>query len=279
MVSLTAGKRSDRLVAFFALTFAITWGIAAFLVLFPSQMKTWFGAFSAHHPLFFLAVCAPSLAAMLTTASTEGRAGLWTLLRRSFYWRFGLQWYLLVLLGVPLLGLSAAFWGGDRSAYDSIHWGWFIPALFSRLFTDPGALGEELGWRGYALPRLLKGRSALSASLMLGVIWFVWHLPAFFINGTPQISLSLPAFFFGALALSILATWLVRQTQGSLILSILLHLMVNFSLDLLGAPLVWLSSLLALCALLVVIQSRDDWFGGSSADVRHFSQALHDSRS
>jgi len=246
------------LIVFFLLTFAITWGIAALLLLFPAQMTAWFGPMSARNPLFRLAVFAPTLAALLVTWRTAGFAGLRTLLGRLVRWRFGFQWYLVVLLGIPALGLCATLLGNGKPAFGLAQWYLFIPALVSQIYLDPGPLGEELGWRGYALPRLLVGRTPLAASLILGVIWFIWHLPAFLIGGTPQTSLSLPAFFLSALALSILATWLYSNTQGSVLPSLLLHLTANFALNLLGAPLVPFSGLLGLTALVVVLMTREN---------------------
>src|SRR3954470_8837306 len=99
--------RRGSLTAFFLLTFGITWGIAAMLLLFPSQLAAWFGPMSAHNPIFFIAVWAPTLAALAVTAVTQGRSGVRILLSRLVQWRFGLQWYLITLLGIPALGLCA----------------------------------------------------------------------------------------------------------------------------------------------------------------------------
>lgn len=244
--------KQRALLGFFALTFALTWGIAALLLLFPNQMAAWFGSMSVQNPLFRVAVFAPTIAAICITLYTEGLTGLRALLSRLVRWRFGGQWYLLVMLGVPALGLGAAILGGQAPAFDLRHWYRFIPVLLSQIYQDPGPLGEELGWRGYALPHLLRRWRPLTASLVLGVIWFIWHLPAFLIGGTPQTSLSLPAFFLSALALSILATWLYQQTEGSVLPSVLLHLMANFSLNILHAPLVLFGVLLGLTALFCV---------------------------
>jgi len=185
---------------------------------------------------------------------TESLTGLAALLSRLVRWRFGVQWYLFVLLGIPALGLGAALLGGQTPAFDLRHWYLLIPALLSQIYLDPGPLGEEMGWRGYALPRLLGQGKPLAASLRLGVIWFIWHLPAFLIGGTPQTRLSLPAFFLSALALSILATWLYQHTNGSVLPSVLLHLMANFSLNILHAPLILFGGLLGMMALLIVAQ-------------------------
>src|SRR5215207_10079923 len=90
--------RQGSLAAFFILTFSITWGIAAFLLLFPNQAATWFGPMSTRNPLFILAVCAPTLSAIVLASSMEGWSGLKALLSRLVRWRFGIQWYLFVLL-------------------------------------------------------------------------------------------------------------------------------------------------------------------------------------
>ena len=135
-------------------------------------------------------------------------------------------------------------------------WYLYPPLLVSQVFLDPGALGEELGWRGFALPRLLERLSPVWASLGLGTIWFVWHLPAFFVAGTPQDALSLPAFGVSALSLSVLATWLFQNSGGSVLPSLLMHLTANFSLNYFDAPLVYFGTLLAIVAVIVVIGTR-----------------------
>jgi membrane protease YdiL (CAAX protease family) len=95
------------------------------------------------------------------------------------------------------------------------------------LVLDPGPLGEELGWRGFALPRLLHNCSALIASVIVGLIWGLWHLPAFFINGLPQNQFSLPAFLVACVALSVLMTWVYQHTQGSILFAVLIHWLFN----------------------------------------------------
>ena len=82
-------------------------------------------------------------------------------------------------------------------------------------------VGEELGWRGYALPRLLERFSPLVASLILGVIWWLWHLPTFFIAGTPQFRQPVVAFLIMTTAYSILMTWIFLHTHGSVLIATL----------------------------------------------------------
>jgi membrane protease YdiL (CAAX protease family) len=90
-------------------------------------------------------------------------------------------------------------------------------------------VGEELGWRGYALPLLLEKRSAVSASLILGLIWGVWHLPTFVIPGTPQYGLPFAAFVLLTIEYSILMTWVFLHTHGSVLIATLFHGAINLS--------------------------------------------------
>lgn len=231
------------LLGFFCLTFGLTWGLGACFALFPNQLTAVFGKVSISSPLFILAVYAPSISAIIVTGLIDGAAGVHRLLARMVQWRNGLRWYLAILLGLPALSaiarLSSAALTGTPLVYE--HWYQLfllgptghdivtslastsgrhfavVGVILASFVLDPGPLGEELGWRGFALPQLLEGRSALSAGLILGVVWGVWHLPAFVIVGTPQSHLSLPAFMLGIVALSVLMTWVFNGTRGSVL--------------------------------------------------------------
>jgi membrane protease YdiL (CAAX protease family) len=103
----------------------------------------------------------------------------------------------------------------------------FYPALAAGILRDPGPLGEEFGWRGFALPRLLETQTFLRANLIIGFFWAVWHLPTFFIPALPQAELSIPLFFVSTMALAIIAGWITRAAQGRLLPAILLHAVAN----------------------------------------------------
>jgi hypothetical protein len=106
---------------------------------------------------------------------------------------------------------------------------------FLRVLFLGGPLEEELGWRGFALPRLQARRSAFSASVLLGAVWGVWHIPLYFVSGTGQqesagasgTEFAIGAFVVWTIGLSILFTWLFNQTHGSLIVVMLFHAAVN----------------------------------------------------
>ena len=154
------------------------------------------------------------------------------------------HWYQLFLLGPTGHWIADAAGGGVWSV---------VVVTLGSFFADPGPLGEELGWRGFALPRLLEGRSALSAGVILGIIWGVWHLPAFLIGGTPQHSMSLPLFIIGAVGISVLMTWAFKGTRGSIVSAVLIHWTFNTCSDLTRMPLAVISvGLIVIAAALVV---------------------------
>ena len=265
------------LLAYFAITFGLTWGLGACFFLFPAQLTAVFGKVSVTNPLFILAVYAPTISAIVVTSFIDGAAGIRRLLARFLLWRIGIRWYLAILVGIPMLSviamlLNAAF---TQTPLSIDHWyqlfllgptgHWIVDAaaagglwsvvrvLIGSFFADPGPLGEELGWRGFALPRLLKDRSALSAGIILGIIWGVWHLPAFLIGGTPQNSMSFPFFMIGAVGISVLMTWAFKGTGGSVLATALIHWTFNTCSDLSRMPLAIFSvGLIVIAAALIV---------------------------
>jgi uncharacterized protein len=166
----------------------------------------------------------PFLAAILVLALTTGKGGVVTLLRRMVRWRVRPVWYAVALLlpvaisggaallNVVVLGASAP------SPAELGAWSGLVPTFFLLLLV-PGIGGawEEPGWRGYALPKLQGGHSALLASLILGVVWAFWHLPLMVIG---QIHLSDPVFI---VAWTVVFTWVFNNTNGSVLIAMLMH--------------------------------------------------------
>jgi len=140
----------------------------------------------------------PTVTSLILTACFDGGAGLRRLLERFIPWRVGVPWYLLILIGYPAVGLLAGRVTGLFGAAQGHvpNWRHFYYALIPALALDPGPLGEELGWRGFALPRMLTRWQPLAVSLILGLIWGVWHLPAFFIVGCLSIVSHSPPCFW-----------------------------------------------------------------------------------
>ncbi len=239
----TVPPRRGDVVLFYAGAFGVTWGLAALLVFAGPQVEAVTGEFGTRHPLYFLAVYAPTLTAVVLTAVREGRAGLRRLAARVFRWRVPARYYALVLLGWPAMDWAARVLqrvvDGDpvsavplatQPALDGLPWVLVPALLLSTLLLDAGPLGEEVGQRGYVLPRMLAVRSPLVAALEVGVLWGVWHLPAFVIDGTAQHDLAMGAgwLVLGTVATSVLMTWISLRTRGGvLVAGVLVHLVVN----------------------------------------------------
>jgi hypothetical protein len=215
------------LLVYFLCVFAGTWALAGLMMFAPGPVAALFGPPGVANPLFFAAVYVPSLAGLILTAVFEGRDGLQRILGRLNPLAFSPVWYAAVIVGMPLAVAAGALMTGGRPGFLGL-----APALSTlglSLVLDPGPVGEELGWRGFALPRLLERWSPLTASGILGVIWGLWHLPAFLIAELPQSQMSIPVFILGTVILATLMTGAHLRTGGSILVAILIHLMANHS--------------------------------------------------
>jgi membrane protease YdiL (CAAX protease family) len=168
----------------------------------------------------------PFLAAFIMTGITEGRVGIGRLLRRFVLWRVGLGWYLFALLGFPmLLVLSVIVLPGALASFQGLATLAPLPLLGILVygFFLSGPLGEEPGWRGFALPRLQALHGPLVGSLILGPLWALWHLPLFFTPWNELTTFNLVVYVLATTCLTILYTWAFNNTKGSLLIAILIH--------------------------------------------------------
>lgn len=212
-------------MSFFGLAFGISWGIWVPLVLLQVE-----------HPIYKLGTFGPTLAALLLIASQGGEKGLLSLWRKLTLWRVDFGWYLFSLFAavpVLLVGIWLDRWlGGPSPEFnDPAQIYLVIPAFLYVLFTS--VLGEEIGWRGFALPKLLQESRAVTAGLILGGIWGVWHLPLFSIPGNFHVHVPLLPFVLQILAFSVLYTWMYIHTEGNLLLPHLFHTASNTALGVL----------------------------------------------
>ena len=174
------------------------------------------------------------VAALVMTALTGGRAAVTTLLGRFLIWRVGWKWYAAVLLAPAIMCaavlLNAALTGqaidfADVFAHRIFGASASLPMFVAPFFlVDAISNGEEMGWRGYALPRLQARHNALVASLILGVIWAIWHYPKFMAPGNDS---SFGLFFVKIMAEAVLFTWIYNNTRGSLLMTTLCHAAAN----------------------------------------------------
>ena len=209
-------------IPFLLISFGLAWSIIGLYIFLPERMGAIFGQLTGNHPLFYLAVYSPAIAAFILVASSAGLAGLLRFAKRALLWRCNVTWYLFILIGIPLIFVAGSSMKGNLFSepfpFTSIQ------SLFAALFfaAIKGPM-EEFGWRGLALPLLQRKMAPLRAGLILGAIWGLWHLPAFLLSGTQQSEWSFTAFFAGCLAISVIATTLFNQSSGSILLAAFFH--------------------------------------------------------
>lgn len=261
------------LLSFFVLSYALMWA-CFFAVAFAVSAKTAAGQF-----LLLLGAFAPGIAALCLSARADGSAGVRRLLQPILNWKVGARWYLFAMAYIATIKLVVALLhriatgGWPRFGTEQP-----IVILAVILFSTPFQSGEEVGWRGYALPRLAERFGLRRASLLLGVIWAFWHVPQFFIREADTYGQSFFLYVLQVTALSVAITWLWARTNGSLLLPMLFHSAINNSKDIgpsaipgatnsltLHASLVgWLTvALLWMCAGCFLIKMPKD-----SADIR-----------
>jgi len=191
-------------------------------IFLAEPMARTFGALTGAHPLFYLAVYAPAIAAISVVLYHQGLSGLRRLFARLLLWRASIAWYALLIIGIPLVFYAAAAMQGQRFTdpfpFDSLA-AYLLAAL---LMAIKGPV-EEIGWRGFALPLLQRTFAPFWAGLILGIIWGIWHLPAFLLSGTPQSAWSFMPFLFGSVALSLIVTPMFNASRGSILLPMLFH--------------------------------------------------------
>jgi membrane protease YdiL (CAAX protease family) len=211
--------KQHNVTAFFVFAFVISWTIWICVRLFLAKK----GVF---HPLYFVGVFGPLLSAVIVTWITERGSGLRKWIRTTFNFRIHIGWYLigglLGPIGVALYHFSLyLLLGGepDFSKADS-WWNYLLSVPIGALFAGGN---EEPGWRGFALPQLLKKQHPLVASLFLGIMWAAWHVPLSLSTGSAGASYGFGWFIINTVGLSFIMTWLYFKSSMSVIPVMLFH--------------------------------------------------------
>lgn len=211
----------------------------------------------------------PTVAAIVAAALAEGRMGIRELLRKLLVWRVGARWYVFAIFGYAFLCGSAIIVGNilsesppfpllsdDLFKGSSLQWLIMLPVFFLIITLTNG---EELAWRGFALPRLQARWNALNSSLILGVVWVAFHLPLFFtLTGSELNFMAMASKSLQLLGASVIFTFLYNHTRGSVLLAYLLHGAANtwtrvFPIDHAPAHIGWwLTALICITAVLLV---------------------------
>jgi membrane protease YdiL (CAAX protease family) len=226
--------QKNSLVLYFILAYAVSWSFEIPIALSVQ------GLISIKVPMWihYFASFGPMIAALILSAVTEGQQGIRNLVARIFKWRVDVRYYVFAVLAP--IGLFALAYllnrliTGEWSDLSLLGLPDYLPYITPLgvlgLWLLTYGLGEETGWRGYALPHLQKTRHAASATLILALVWAFWHLPAFFYRDT-YIELGVlgfPMFAISLLFAAMIFTWLYNSTGGSVLLVIIFHAIFNW---------------------------------------------------
>lgn len=227
--NISVWMRQHPLVAYFVLAFAITWVLVSPLVLYAQGLL----AIQISPYWHFLGAFGPILAALIVTRIANGRFGLSEFVGHMGRWRVGFAWLFVTVFSPIFLFVVSAIilrvvgnpWPdfSKLASAEYANFGWVFGSFLSAIAYG---IGEEAGWRGFALPRLQKSRSAFSATFILSIFWAIWHIPMFsyrFEFGVGQVI----GFFIGLFAGAIWLTFLYNSTGGNIFIVATWHTIWN----------------------------------------------------
>ena len=227
MKDKTSQKETNYLILYFVLAYAISWAIGIPLALEHNGLMAPILPDWAHYFVSY----GPLLAAVFVTAISDGRSGLKKLAERMTMWRVSPIWWLVAISPLVIgavVAVVVTLFTGEPVSIATLGEVNFLPPLgigSLALWLLTFGIGEETGWRGYALPHLQKNRSALPATLILASLWALWHLPQYFYLFDPAIAIG---WLIGLFAGAIVFTWLLNSSNGSILIVAIWHACFNF---------------------------------------------------
>lgn len=267
-----------QLGIFFLLTFLLTWAMW-----FPAALTKLNGGgtpvLGPASPIGQLGRWAPGVAAIVLMAVIAGKKGIGNLFRPLKIWRVNIGWYLFAFLFQPVLffvskWIDVSVLGRTYEVVSplstvDIQAPFIFIAIGVIISAIPGAFMEELGWRGFALPRLQNKNNALVASIILGLIWGAWHIPSImYVEGTDVLNMVWAV--VNTVSVTILFTWLFNNTRGSLLLVTLFHMSIQYSENFLGVIPTQTANLLKwVVAIIVVVAAGTNNLSKSSERIRN----------
>jgi membrane protease YdiL (CAAX protease family) len=220
------------LLKFFIFTFAITWPCFSAVATFSTGAAPNLALLRG--PILFLGIFAPSIVALSLTARSDGQRGVLALLRPLVQTDAGARWYLFAASYMVAVKLSVALFHrvflGAWPRFGAEAWYVMAAATIGSTIVG-GQAGEEIGWRGFALPRLASRFGYGIGSIVLGVMWALWHLPLFFVREGDKYGQSFTVYALQVTAISVAIAWLFQRTNGSLLLTMLMHSAINQTKD------------------------------------------------
>jgi membrane protease YdiL (CAAX protease family) len=224
------GVQVGPILNFILLTYAVTWTFFISAGAIAHETAPTDGLASVPALLVFFGTITPALVALVITARAAGTSTAWALFRRVFQWQAGPRWYVFAVSYMATIKLAVALahrmMTGSWPPFDRQSFGIIIGSI---IISTPFQSGEEIGWRGYALPLLAQRIGFARGSVLLGLVWACWHLPLFFlpIPGNDEYGQSFPVWALGVTALSVAFVWLYTNTNGNLLPTMLMHSAVN----------------------------------------------------
>jgi membrane protease YdiL (CAAX protease family) len=223
-------SESVLLLVFFVFAYAFSWSVWIPAALASQNLVSWTLPIT---PLLVVGSFGPSVAAFILTAWQDGATGAWRLLKRGFTYRVPFTLLLFIIVVPVTITFIAFIMSSDaHSVLNPLT----LLSTFILFFFFGGSFGEEFGWRGYALPRLLHRTGTLGASVALGAMWSAWHLPLFWVRGTSQFITPFWLFFVFTIAFSVIFTWVHRNSAGNLFAALLLHTVFNLTVVMFPLP-------------------------------------------
>jgi uncharacterized protein len=245
-------SNNKPLILFFLLACLPAWVLMG---LFVAQNHGWLPPNLPFEPVLIIGSWIPNIAAFLVVAFIlKRKGGIRKLLKGWLKFKVPAFWYLVTLIPVAFALLSIPVYKllyGVNPASEIL----FDPvAIFALLIiaTITGATGEELGWRGFALPRLQTRMSALSASLLLGVIWTIWHVPLWF-AGLGYERIPFAAYAILVISSTVLITWACNNSGGSMVIATIFHLTMNIAMNIIDSMAIYVYAILTMATAIFVV--------------------------
>lgn len=221
-------RKQHGLVPYFLVAFAFTWSLHFSISLTGVPFSL-----DLSNPgmvLYLIGLAGPLVAGITVSAWLRGGAGVSALLGQCLIWRFPVRWYLAAILTMPAINLANVLLFYDKAPPD-LGWLVIVPVLIiGQIWV---VVAEEFGWRGFALPRLQDRFGSLGATLILAPLWSLWHLPMFFIQGSPQYSENVPealaVYIVITCFLSVMITAIYNRSGGSVLACMLFHAFLNIA--------------------------------------------------
>lgn len=218
--------RENPLLAYFGIVFALSWvlwfGASVTEAVLPRSVLTYVGIFM------------PGIVALVLTYYRSGADRTRSLLARLVKFDVAAKWFVFALFFMAAVKVLVAAITRVATGAWPVFGSESVPLMFLAAIGSTligGQVGEELGWRGYALPRLSRPFGLGIASIVLGILWAVWHLPLFFILDGDKVGQSFPFYLIQVVAISIALAWIYMKTGGSLLITMLLHASINNTKD------------------------------------------------